>query len=1620
MAEQPHGHPILSLFSLEQLSALAVGLSSGQLQIGPAEVGPAPLRSPVQAAASASRALSQPANPHPPNEAVADEEPGQDSHGRSRQEAPVRADHAPARARPSPVRHPRRSDPKPPSKTHRSASPTLFVPGSHLLHQRVLEDMSAFLSSTEDLDGCYLQVCMHELHHMGILPNDASSEYDEVGLLCEAVVNGRPRIVDLDDIKDLGGLRGIGYQHSWEEVRTALPTCKGVRTKLLHTVTFAHSKPKFNPSNKRVQKLQGKDACVLSSDPPPIVRIMFCSFPFIKSETNPFQEGNKKLCDFPRLEDLVDIAGQLVGLQFRPSTTSKCPGFSKKGKVFQCTQCRDVVINNVREDSSSPNHWLCDLMVIISPFHSDECDRGVQRDFRRNGAICQMTKSLASQGVRKDVIIDRVTPAGARDTNASADSLGLALVTAASTPAVHRSVNRVEARLAPIDSRIRSQDPFSAVAKANVGSEDSGYLAAIVPRKTPKVKDPWVGRIVEELKASIKDDTVRDGLIIFVFQSAHQRQLRDICTEIAIDSIHAFARTTADGPDQVLASLEGLVACRRLDVERYRYVRSRLRESKQLLRSLNLITVLGYVDLGQGDHKKGFPLGFALVSNERAETIQAVLKMLFPTKEMSPTHGCRIPPSEYTRVMSDAALALRKAAIGAGFSERALRLCTWHVSRALTGWANKGPSTMAQLSLSIVKFLVFGPRLSPEGLSAAVSADGDREKELMDELDGLGLDLRVLKVLKESLGRFFDIAGKHDETKRKSGRSSVRRVQDLFATQVDELVGMLDSRVSELASVPGAAAPEDATVPVENSLPETLCDGRIILQALGVVKGSVAGTVQVLVHEEGPVDTTAFELLRDSPRKVALLEELASQSFTMFDLTKPDLFADIDLGIQEGMLRDDLLDSLRRGGRGQELAFLAHWIHGAEIPSGLEDADPADLEGLELPDDSFRQNPTELTALKLVAMMRVHQCSITAIVVTTSGGVRRIELKPNTMDTASLLYVHPSHAALMTHPKAPEPGDTGVIVILTDPTFKRIEAVTPLYKETRCKYNFSEKTSFKDPDQWHKVVAIFAGYFINEVIEAARVPSVVSLETLGRAWKTGGDEGFDSLVNIALLRIAEGDVPLRLDQEGDIDLEASRWPDISLMDNGEDDDTDSPQTGKKRSREEVDSTTAAIFKELPLQPSARTHEIVRSLAKKYSERAVKSAVRKSLAASHQWASEAKGEIVKHLAPKGFHWWFRRTPYRVKYSLSQLQPQGYLRLARLKVASSSVSNAWLHSLRVEDVNNAARLLFNFGNEGSAIWENEPPAVQLVYRHAVVEIWKTSLVVDAGTKQILYRLADFTLQSCSCLALLQVYNPTLWELLETSYFKDGKEGEWSAAFYTIPVFSCRESMRDIAQAFGPTTNNALESMHKDIHAGMVRQTGSATHAIVRLPDVMLSIYRSRSSSFEPKTFRGKHFGAGEAGLGAWIQELTERPIADRLEEGLPESDEAMARGLPVGDIVESRWPDDMGPPDDMGALAYLDDDNDDIAAFGGFGNGDDLDFDDLGEQRGPHVTESNLRSPSYLEELRGFWVAQLRDADGIAELPDAVLLQLDEYKQSKERPKQRLPVYHRGSRRGTQGR
>ena len=1114
-------------------------------------------------------------------------------------------------------------------------------------------------------------------------------------------------------------------------------------------------------------------------------------------------------------------------------------------------------------------------MVLISPFHADTCRRVIGTDLRRDNATQRLVTSLATEGYKAERIMARVKPPSAQVADASSAELAAALVAAPPPTSVRRCMRRADKKQAPITPAIRTGD--SRCAHGLAASAGSGYLAAITPRTSPWTVGSWATEPIKAMLASLDEDE-RDDLVFFVFQSALQEELRDVCSEIAIDSIHSFAKTVATSPDQLLSDLQHLALSRDWAMERLRKLRALLRESKELMRPLNLITVLGYFDIGRGSHKVGFPLGFAIVSSEKTAIVQAVLKILFPADR------CRIHPRKYTRVMTDMALNLRNAVVGAGFRENALRQCTWHVSRALAKHAPKGPSQTIQLNMSISKFMVFGPRLSDAPHGAGKGSTVDDTDQVLADLASLkdSVDPHVLTCFQQQLASLLSRAEELKAAKPSSGISSVRHIQDLFSVPLgvadtDRFAARVSSHLESDETAPRAEEEpsEDAWSP-----PKSSCDGTVLLQALAFIPQLTSKTVlrpNALADLHLPF---AVRSLDRCTRKMTFLERLVCNGFSLHDLLQHTVFgspfAHGSLREAEEDLYQALLASLAEGvvdpsiTRTEDLAFLSHELLGIAV--GDRDGFggvPADVL---LSPPEHNPGGDQLTAILLLSVFRQHRGPMRVVVVSTLGDVQEITLKPSS-DETSIFH-------LPDDDERPVRMETFRMLVLVGDCRRSIVAVTPLVEDSRVRRGFSTVESSTEASPWNSQVA----FVFEQALACISEHRSTDLSACLRALKQLGDCWLQEVdfLNVNLPRLV-----LRTSfslERGRMDTESLDEFDVPDIGEAESESTER----RKRLRGEM--LPEGLLEALPLKPSTKNPGLLSKMERGHSRREVKRGLRRTLALYHWWAQNDSKRIVLRLAtawPRAV-WCFKHERYRAVWAFAQDRPRDYQPVGQIP-KRATLCNLWLYSLRVVDVLAAARLAYTFSTGArERIWERLLPLQRLAWEYALVDRWVVavrSLVAQRDNVGIqgLVRLAEFTRGMCCCLAWQEVFAPDCRRHLVENMLKHGCEGEWSAAFYTIPVHfaTAGASERDVTRIFGPTTNNALESMHKDIHRLVDRRTGSLSHAVHKLPEVMLAIYETRAENFNGGTLRRRQYQRGARGLSDWIKHRTEEPVPEPSE-------------------------------------------------------------------------------------------------------------------------------------------
>ena len=1362
-------------------------------------------------------------------------------------------------------------------------------------------------------------LCLHELHLDGTAPDIGRSSFVSIELLCQFIVAGALLPVPLDAVLNLGGARGAGYEFPWQSAVTMVPHIHTKRRSLFQSLEFLRSRPVFNPDNPRARKVpRDQEADLPRLDhPPSVIRIIFENFRFVISPSDPFEHGSRKLCEFPRLEDLMEASGQLVGLQYPVRTKAGCHGQSgAKARKIGCTQCSDVAISRIVRDSEDPTIWRCDFMVIISPFHSDKCVRLLGTDLRRVHVVHDLAASMAADGYKQERIIAKTAPPVSAETNARSAELFTTLAAAVSSVAIRRCVRTVEKKESPVEARIRTGDTLSAMARARI-HENSGYLAGIVPGQAPQVVNPsrnrWISNIVHTMQQSLPEDE-RDDLIFFVYQSHLQRELRDICCEIAIDSVHAFAKTVASGPDQLLRGLEAFAGVVSWVPERIRFIRSKLRAGKVLLRTLNLITVLGYVDLGSPhQHKVGFPLGYAIVSTEQTPVVLGALRILFPRQhpcpdpELSPPVGSefasKMDPSQYVRVMTDMALNLRNAVVDAGFPERALRQCTWHVSRALLRHSEKGPKLTVQLNMSIFKFFVFGPYVGAS--RSRRQEEGDEEADLMEQLGTLGVPIETMNHYRDRLKSLFDMGRANIEKTVNSGRSSSRKVQTLFASNRLSMSDQdsFDAYVRDyLRSIPesdilGALPePSEPRVDIIQDPRPTTFDGTLLLQALAFFPNAHGDALVRRFGIDGrgrrtqgfaAVDMALPMLcLSQFHCKQTLLETIVSNGFVLSDLRRPTSSGPLSWHASAANQREwatKVLESLRVDDEEyrpipieQELMFLSDWLLGVPVRA-LEDAEDITVESETLLDPPpFNEDGHCLTAISLLESFRQHRGPIRFVLVSSSGARWEVLLRPS-RDENSVFY-------LEDDPEDPIKTDTYRMVVVLDQTAHRIQTLTPLIPDSpvRDRFRQRKRAAGMDEERWHSQVAHGFEWLMNRVSPHLRLDNTIGanpireedwelFRILGQQWLNGEDY--------------VGPLPeLRVDRQFtlqganviDLDLGLLDIPDVAFV--GADSDApDVPGRRKRQRDEEDDQSLPTALLHLPLKPMKNVSKFLSDLERVHSEGLVRLALRRTLALYHWWATIKAPEIQRGIriadGPSAFQWHYRLTDYRAIWSIVGWRDQagGVERILASEMPErTSLCHIWLHSLRVSDVTSAARIAWAMSRVSPDYrWDMATPLVRLAWQYAVVEMWKHQIAGTAVGMDAMRDLASFTQQMCCCLAWQQIFAPDCRNHL-MGLLEHGCEGEWSAAFYTTPVrhVNLHAGKEDAKRLFGPTTNNALESMHKDIHTKMDRVTGSLSFAVERLPDVMMDIYKSRASTFKQRWTDSDFFTAGEAGMSQWI--------------------------------------------------------------------------------------------------------------------------------------------------------
>ena len=1212
----------------------------------------------------------------------------------------------------------------------------------------------------------------------------------------------------------------------------------------------------------------------------------------------------------------------MLGFQAVGSTTMRCPGFSgRKTERHPCTQCRDVAVLDLRRSSAEFSLWECTLLVLISPFHSDQCQRKLNKHMTRLQALYHLSDALAEFGVSVPRILEKTNP----DTAPHASSDGALLQQSVSIPErkVRRLASRIDRARQPITTAIRCGDAEQAVCIARSKAPE-GYLAAKASGIAFWVSEDWIRPVIRNLQLSLPLGEFAD-LLFFVFQSPIQAKMRNVCRSIAIDSVHSFSQTPASGPEQLLREITDLTKTRPWARDLLQKAREELREADKLLRPVGLVTVVGHFAFSN-EQEISFPLGYALVSSERTPVVTAVLQILFPADR------CRVPPPHFHTVMSDMADNLRNAIVEAGFPRAAHRMCTWHVYRAMEHHAKKSPILATQLVRSIFKYMVFGPRReSPDTKSMS-----DETAVLMQTESDL-LDRQLIDQLRTFLN---DLIGAKDTEGRSTGHASIRYAQHLLngppidrdvLNKFGQLVDQHRPRIRARAMFePESESESDSDSESEVSPPPM--DGTILLQILGFVAvQSEHGRQTKRSATEPPVYPAAVvKAIRGCLDRVEMLSVLDRCGLTLGHL-RPMLPETSPLVNPRGAaiahafhqrLRAYFGGNLSMFKYRHEVAFLCQAYKDVSLMSIQADDPPEQINALLescRPEDHC-PDWTEFNAIACLIWMLLHRGPLDIVCMTEFGLGSELRLHPSD-DPDSIFYVNPLEEG--------EPVARNMLQMFVLVEGTNIKLLTePRRPPGRIRNLFSVPHITLDTFDWNNMVCSSFEHYMSccedPSLHGACQTDLDILAGLGNAWLEQHE--FEEVLpdsmayGFHLVSPAPRDGDREPQQSDDVFV-----PDLRLFDG-------TPERRKRQREQSEDDDQRAdtiisapldVLAKLPLRESKETPRLLTRMGTDFKESVVRSALRSTLALYHAWATKESVTILRRINERRelplMRWMFSFQTNRAEWEIATSLRAERHWIDRIP-NRDSLQTIWHFSLRVEDVEQAAHSAYAIQqNSRWPQWSRLLPVERLAWQHAVISLWKEQLRCSGLEMISMCRLASFTGEMLSCLAWLEVFAPDCHHYLRTHMLNKGAEGSWSAGFYTIPLSSIEEagvpvSAGSVRSWLRPTTNNALESLHKDIHNGVNRRKGSLSFAVLELPRVLQRIFMSRASNFRGHSYKGQWYEPREAGVIRWVEDRSREPLdltgeipvaADR-DEYMEDLEEAL--GVAMG--FEEDIDEDMG--------------------------------------------------------------------------------------------------------------
>ena len=1169
--------------------------------------------------------------------------------------------------------------------------------------------------------------------------------------------------------------------------------------------------------------------------------------------------------EFRKSPQLLAIASFILDKYFHVPFSARsrficpsCSGTSIKEKR-NCFCCFNVQTSHV--ESIGENLWKGNMEIRVCPWHSPICERFVVSDARRTAGAHACARAMLLNGASPENVHKRQFPEPDIIASGNLEQIKDSNPGALSKVQIRKMNQTITKDPSAGLRHVKTSDLESTDVMVRTESPPfDGYLISVLPTKLFYCQESVHEAEIVKLKRSIGPDFSK--LVLIVFQAKHQRQVLTVCNEFAVDSIHHFCDTVATAPVAALQELRASSSGREWVHEQAEEAFRVLRNQGHLKRPLNLVTFLGYVPCGPRS-TIGVPVGFAIVSSEREEVLSAAFRTIFRP-------GDGFDPANVKRVMTDMAFSIRNALRSAGILPSALKQCSWHVARSLDANSSRCPKVMQQLTLSMAKVMAYGPRF---------------QEDLPDSEDVMR---RAGPSSSELCELLTNALQQGDSTQ--TGHSFKGYAQHLVQD------GVVSDRVFRLFSVPmdmtsSASAPARIDRP-ESSLIREM-DGFDLLAAIGASA------------EFGEVDTDMLLHLTRSKSPQDVLQALVNSNCSTSSLHRqPDSLFDTAVVARRFQAQLESYFAELNSFSGSELStsseghFLDQLFTGGFAPPLPIEPNGDSLVGPCAAKASRERRELLLRRLHADPLKQATCLLFMTIAQTLSATLDVHVIRLEDGMSATVTY-QPSR-----EPMDPFPADDTsahknmtLVVLIEEHNIlgwhlkrqRRAGSQPNVWRTTHSRKaaGLSESLS----PSWHHAVASALDSWVHAIKRGYGPQTLEVKQVLERLCTEAG-----SLSDAECKTIASS---WELDVHSSELFRTCEFTGINepvelAVTVGPTETQPSLTTRRKRHRDIdwEDSEVQSLALALPLGAGSDVGSFLKERAK-VKPSVIKEALRLSVALYHRWASaNAVGMWAGDpSAPEIM--WISSKEYHGLQIVEETDPklndrENYVPVQSM-IISPCIHAVGIHAITVDAARRAASQMYrasSFHFKPDVSFESMLPIQRLAWEYAAIDEWVKQVSRspnEVAVKRSLTDLGTHVKHLCCFLEWQRALAPDAEKATMKGLFANEGGPNWCAGYLTIPSVTFQQCFQPVdTRGLGHATNNAIESLHKDIHKELQRQVASLAWVVSNLPRVALSIFRSRSEGFSGGTIGGRIFAAGNDGFISMIQSLKELVVDARAEE------------------------------------------------------------------------------------------------------------------------------------------